>query len=244
MHTDEQNEDQNHDQNHDETVDSVEPVESSELVVEVSDEKKSPSRKLILGIIAGIVVVAVAVATTLALTVFKPEVVANVGKDVVTVKDVTNSVNEILAERKGVDTTGMQIATGADLTLEEVNFHVIAYLLADTAKANNVTVSDAEVATRKASIVSQLGSAADLPKALVAANIASADLNLYIRSLLYDEKLANLLEAKGVSQADAGAKLQADVATEATDIGVKINPKYGNWDSTQAVVTAPTAKTK
>ena len=244
MHTDEQNEDQNHDQNHGETVDSVEPVESSELVVEVSDEKKSPSRKLILGIIAGIVVVAVAVATTLALTVFKPEVVANVGKDVVTVKDVTNSVNEILAERKGVDTTGMQIATGADLTLAEVNFHVIAYLLADTAAANKITVSDGDVAARKASIISQVGSASKLPQALVAANIASEDLNLYIRSLLYDEQLAALLEKAGVSQANAGTALETDVAAEATKIGVSINPKYGVWDPSQAVVSPPKVSAK
>ena len=213
---------------------------------EVAEEVREPKQlsKRTLAIIAAVLVVVVGAGVALKLTVFKPAVVAHVGKDVVTVKDVTNSVNEILAERKGVDTTGMQIATGADLTLEEVNFHVIAYLLADTAKANSVTVSDTEVATRKASIISQLGSAADLPKALVAANIASEDLNLYIRSLLYDEKLATLLEQKGTSQSDAGAKLQADVAQEGTDIGVKINPKYGNWDPTQAVVTAPTAKTK
>jgi len=232
-------------ENEETTPDFIEtPAEhdAPESVDEGTESKQISKRTL--AVIAAVLVVLVGAGVTLKLTVFKPAAVAHIGKDVVTVKDVTNSVNEILAERKGVDTTGMQIATGADLTLEEVNFHVIAYLLADTAKANNVTVTDAEVATRKASIIKQLGSASDLPKALVAANIASADLNLYLRSLLYDEKLATLLEQKGVAQADAGAKLQADVATEGTDVGVKINPKYGNWDSTQAVVTAPTVKSK
>ena len=73
--------------------------------------------------------------------------VATIGTDKVTVSDVNDSVNEILAERKGVSTTGMQLATGADLTLAEVNFHVIAYLLADTASENLVNVTQAEIAS-------------------------------------------------------------------------------------------------
>lgn len=213
---------------------------TQEPTQELIQEGRSKVNSRLIGIVAGVVVLVVAIGAALALTVFKTSYEAKVGKDVVSVKDVTNSVNEIIAERKGVDTTGMQIATGSDLSLAELNFHLISYLLADTAAANNVKVSDADVAARKASIVKQIGDASQLPKALVAANIASEDLNLYIRSLLYDEQLATLLEKAGVSQANAGTALEQDVAAEAKKIGISVNKKYGVWDPSQAIVTAPT----
>ena len=226
-----------------ESVDEIAVNEEITIADLSSNESEAPSsRNRLVAIIAGVVVVAVAVGLTLAVTVFKsPAVEAHVGKDVVTVKDVTNSVNEILAERKGVDTTGMQIATGAQLSLAELNFHLISYLLADTAAANNIKITDGDVTGRKAAIISQVGSPSKLPQALVAANIASEDLDLYIRSLLYDEQLATLLETSGVSQANAGTALEQEVAAEAAKVGVKVNSKYGTWDSTQAIVAAPAA---
>jgi hypothetical protein len=233
---------------------AVEPVEAPAVESEaidhdleitdlISEEENSVSFfKRPAAILSAVVVFLVALGLVLAFTVFKSAPVeAHVGKDVVTVKAVTESVNAIMAERKGVDTTGMQIATGKDLQLAELNFHLISYLLADTGAEQNITVTDAAVATRKASIISQVGSAAKLPQALVAANIASKDLDLYIRSLLYDEQLATIIEKSGISQANAGTALEQKVAAVALKIGVKVDPKYGVWDATQAIVTAPVA---
>ena len=222
---------------------SVVPEIESTPEVEATEEEKSSSRRLI-AIVAAAVLLVAAVGVTLAFTVFKSkDMAAQVGKLIVTNKDVTTSVNEILAERKGVDTTGMQIATGNQLTLAELNFHLISYLLADTAASKNVVVTDAQVAKRKADIITQIGSAAQLPSALVAANIASEDLDLYIRSLLYDEQLASDLEKSGTSQANAGTALEQEVSQEAVKVGIKVNAKYGTWDPTQAVVVAPATPT-
>jgi hypothetical protein len=238
VHTDEQNEDQNHDQNHDEII---EPVEILEQVGEVSSGEQVPSRKRRVRILAGVVVIILAVAATLVLTVFRSaDMAAKIGSVVITNKQVQTSVDEILAQRKGVDTTGMQIPTGSDLTLAELNFHVIAVLLADTGALNKITVTPAEVAQRRAEIISQVGSASALPKALVSANVASQDLDLYIKTLLFDEKLAALIQKVGVQQANIGSALMQGVSDEATKLGIKINPKYGKWDPTQAVVVAPT----
>jgi len=212
---------------------------------EVAEEAREPKQlsKRTLGIIAAAVVVVVGAGIALGLTVFSSQdMAAKIGSVTVTNKQVDTSVNEILAQRKGIDTTGMNIPTGSDLTLAELNFHVIAVLLADTGALNKITVTPAEVATRRSQIISQIGSAADLPKALVSANVASQDLNLYIQTLLYDEKLAALIQKVGVDQANIGTALMQGVSDEATKLGIKINPKYGTWDSSQAVVVAPTPK--
>jgi hypothetical protein len=165
---------------------------------------------------------------------------ASVGSDKVTVSDVTTSVNNILAERKKVDTTGMNLPTGDALALNELNFHLIAYLLADTAAQNGVTITPAEIAARRASIVSQVGSEKNLPKALVGANIASADFPMYLRTILYDEGLAKKVQAQGVSAAQTQSALEKLVSIVGAKLKVKVDPKYGIWDATRSVVTPPT----
>jgi len=165
---------------------------------------------------------------------------ASVGSDKVTVSDVTTSVNNILAERKKADTTGMNLPTGDALALNELNFHLIAYLLADTAAQNGVTITPAEIAARRASIVSQVGSEKNLPKALVGANIASADFPMYLRTILYDEGLAKKVQAQGVSAAQTQAALEKLVSIVGVKLKVKVDPKYGIWDATRSVVTPPT----
>ena len=164
---------------------------------------------------------------------------ASVGSDKVTVSDVTTSVNNILAERKKADTTGMNLPTGDALALNELNFHLIAYLLADTAAQNGVTITPAEIAARRASIVSQVGSEKNLPKALVGANIASADFPMYLRTILYDEGLAKKVQAQGVSAAQTQAALEKLVSIVGAKLKVKVDPKYGIWDATRSVVTPP-----
>ena len=164
---------------------------------------------------------------------------ASVGSDKVTVSDVTTSVNNILAERKKADTTGMNLPTGDALALNELNFHLIAYLLADTAAQNGVTITPAEIAARRASIVSQVGSEKNLPKALVGANIASADFPMYLRTILYDEGLAKKVQGQGVSAAQTQAALEKLVSIVGAKLKVKVDPKYGIWDATRSVVTPP-----
>ena len=165
---------------------------------------------------------------------------ASVGSDKVTVSDVTTSVNNILAERKKADTTGMNLPTGDALALNELNFHLIAYLLADTAAQNGVTITPAEIAARRASIVSQVGSEKNLPKALVGANIASADFPMYLRTILYDEGLAKKVQGQGVSAAQTQAALEKLVSIVGAKLKERVDPKYGIWDAARSVVTPPT----
>lgn len=164
---------------------------------------------------------------------------ATVGSDRVSVSDVTTSVNNILAERKKVDTTGMNLPTGDALALNELNFHLIAYLLADTAAQNGVSITPAEIAARRASIVSQVGSESKMPKALVGANIASTDFPMYLNTILYDEGLAKKVQSQGVTAAQTQAALEKLVSVVGEKLKVKVDPKYGIWDAARSVVTAP-----
>ena len=164
---------------------------------------------------------------------------ASVGSDKVTVSDIKTSVNSILAQRKKVDTTGMNLPTGDALDLYELNFHLIAYLLVDTAAQNGVSITPAEIAARRASIVSQVGSESGMPKALVGANIAPADFPMYLKTVLYEEGLAKKVQAQGVAAADTQAALQKLASIVSEKLKVKVNPKYGIWDGMHSVVTAP-----
>ena len=196
-------------------------------------------KKIIAAIVGVVVLAGAGIGLWIVLETASP--VATVGKEKVSATDVNNSIKEILAERKGVATTGMQLAKGNDLTMSEVNFHLISYLLADTASANGISVSAADVAARRANIVTQVGGEAKLPQALVAANIAQKDFPLYLKTLLFDEGLAKQVMKQGVVQANAGQAIQALVTAEAKKVGITVNSKYGKWDPAQAAVVANTA---
>ena len=196
-------------------------------------------KKIIAAIVGVVVLAGAGIGLWIVLETASP--VATVGKEKVSATDVNNSIKEILAERKGVATTGMQLAKGNDLTMSEVNFHLISYLLVDTASANGISVSAADVAARRANMVTQVGGEAKLPQALVAANIAQKDFPLYLKTLLFDEGLAKQVMKQGVAQANAGQAIQALVTAEAKKVGITVNSKYGKWDPAQAAVVANTA---
>lgn len=195
-------------------------------------------KKIIAVVVGALVVVGAGVALWLVLD--SSAAAATVGKTKITVNEVKKSVDQVIAERKTVSTTGMQLAFGSALNAEEVNFYILSTLLADTAAVNKITLSEADVTAREAAILKQEGSAAKLKTGMVSASIASRDFPGYVREILYVDALTKLVEKNGSSVANSGTAVQTLVRQQALKEGVKVAAKYGTWDPTQVTVTPPT----
>jgi len=195
-------------------------------------------KKIISGVIGAVVVVAAGVGLWIVLD--SSAAVATVGKTKITANQLNKGVNQIIADRKTVSTTGMQLAFGSALSAEELNYYIISKLAKDTADANNITVTPAQVTAREAAILKQAGGAAKLKSAEVAQTIATTEFPGYVQFILYIEGLTALVEKKGASVANSGTALQALVRDQAKKEGVTVQAKYGTWDGTQVTVVPPT----
>ena len=184
----------------------------------------------------------VAVATTLLLTgCSQVGSAATVGSTKISQATVQSSIDAILASRKGVDTSQMQLDTGEALNRGQLRFHLLTELLREVGKEIKISVSKAEIDTRRQSITDQVGGADALPNALVGAGIAPKDFDQYIEAISLSDKISQALIAAGVTEADMGAQIQKLVVAKAKELGVTVNPRYGKWDGTVADVVASDA---
>jgi hypothetical protein len=163
---------------------------------------------------------------------------ATVGSTKITQATVQKSIDGILAERAKIDTAGMQLVTGAELNRSQLRFHLIAVLLSAVAADEKITITKAEIDTRRATIITQLAGEKNLPKALVGANIASADFPEYLQLVLQSQKIAEFAVAGGVAQANSGTAIQKLVVAKAAKLKVTVNPQYGKWNAATGDVVA------
>ena len=105
---------------------------------------------------------------------------ATLGDIKITQATVQGSVDSILAERAKVDTAQMQLETGEALNRGQLRFHLYGAILRAIGAELKMEVTKAEIDTRRASILDQVGGAEFLPTALVSAGIAPEDLDTYI----------------------------------------------------------------
>ena len=163
---------------------------------------------------------------------------ATIGNTKITQATVQGSIDSILAERAKVDTTQMKLETGESLNRGQLRFHLLTALLREVGAELKVSVTKAEIDTRRASILEQIGGAAALPNALVNAGIAPADFDQYIEAISISDKISQALVASGVAQDQVGTELQKLVVAKAKVLGVTVNPRYGKWDAATADIVA------
>ena len=165
---------------------------------------------------------------------------ATIGSTKISQATVQTSIDNVMAERSNVDTTQMQLETGEALNRSQLRFHLFAALLKAAAKDVKVTVSKAEIDTRREAIIQQVGGIASLPNALVGAGIASKDFDIYLDAVLNSEKIQKSLVASGVAEADVPTKMQDLIIATGKKYKVTVNPRYGVWKADTAEVTAAT----
>ncbi len=163
---------------------------------------------------------------------------ATIGDTKITQEVVQGSIDAILAERGKIDISQMELQTGADLNLSQLRFQVLTVLIREVGKDFKIEASKAEIDTRRAGIVEQVGGEAELPKALVGAGIAPQNLDLYLEAVIVSGKISDAIVATGVTQEALGAEISRIVAAKAAKLKVEINPRYGKWDAVNADVVA------
>ena len=159
---------------------------------------------------------------------------AQIGDTKISNETVQNRIAQINAERPKYDTSQMELSVGEELNRAELRFLVISEIFKKIAAKSGIKVSQAMKDTKKADIYSSLGGADKIGQALVSAQMAPADFDLYIEAVLISDQLSKKAKAAGVAEADIGTAVQQLVLELTKTEKVKINPQFGYWNPTGA----------
>jgi hypothetical protein len=163
---------------------------------------------------------------------------ATVGDFKITQTELQSSIDAVMAERKKVDTSQMQLETGDELNRGQLRFKILMHTFDEIAKELDLEITSSQVVARKQQISQSLGGDAELPKNLVNAAIAPQDFDTYVRAILISERITSALSQSGVAEADVATQLGKLLSAKAKELGVKINPRYGFWDTEAGDVVA------
>ncbi|MCX6443511.1 MAG: hypothetical protein NTW43_05000 [Actinobacteria bacterium] len=163
---------------------------------------------------------------------------ATLGDTKITQATVQGSIDSIISERTKVDTAQMQLQIGEELNRGQLRFHLLSALLREVGKELKITVTKAEIDTRRAAIVTQVGGEEAMPSALVNAGIAPQDLDAYVEAVLFSDKVGQVVLASGIAQDQVGLEIQKLIVAKAKELGVTVNPRYGKWDPAVADIVA------
>lgn len=163
---------------------------------------------------------------------------AQIGDTKISINTVQSRIAEINAERSKFDTSQMQLSVGEELNRTEVRFLVISEIFKKIADKSGIKITQAMKDAKKASILNALGGVDQLGQALVSAQMAPSDFDLYIEAVLISDELSKNAIASGVAESDVGTAVQQVVLALTKTEKVKINPQYGTWDPTQADLTS------
>ena len=185
------------------------------------------------------ILVALTIATGLLLTgCSQSNEAATVGDFKITQTELQSSIDAVMAERKKVDTSQMQLETGDELNRGQLRFKILMHTFDEIAKELDLEITSSQVVARKQQISQSLGGDAELPKNLVNAAIAPQDFDTYVRAILISERITSALAQSGVAEADVATQLGKLLSAKAKELGVKINPRYGFWDNEAGDVVA------
>ncbi len=159
-----------------------------------------------------------------------------IGKTEVSSAEIQKYVDEILSERTKVDTSQMNLDSGASLLRTQAQFQIISAVLDELIAEKKISVTPADVAARRADIVTQVGGEAELPSALVSASLAPSNLDKYLKIIMISEKLNELVISEGATAESAGEVVTKLVTDTAKKLGVKVNSRYGKWNEETATI--------
>jgi phosphosulfolactate synthase (CoM biosynthesis protein A) len=159
-----------------------------------------------------------------------------IGKTEVSSAQIQKYVDEILSERTKVDTSQMNLDSGASLVRTQAQFQIISAVLDELISEKKISVTPADVAARRADIVAQVGGEASLPSALVSASLAPSNLDKYLKIIIISEKLNELVISEGATAESAGEVVTKLVTDTAKKLGVKVNSRYGKWNDETATI--------
>jgi hypothetical protein len=159
-----------------------------------------------------------------------------IGETEISSAQIQKYVDEILTERAKVDTSQMNLESGAQLSRTQAQFQIITNILDQVIADKKITITPADVAARRAEIVLQQGGEDQMPQALVSASLAPSNLDKYIKIIMISEKLNEFIIAEGATPESAGDVLTKIVTDTAKKLGVSVNERYGKWNPETASI--------
>ncbi len=159
-----------------------------------------------------------------------------IGKTEISSAQIQKYVDEILSERTKVDTSQMNLDSGASLVRTQAQFQIISFVLDELISEKKISITPADVAARRADIVAQVGGEAQLPSALVSASLAPSNFDKYLKIIMISEKLNELVVTEGATEESAGELVTKLVTDTAKKLGVKVNSRYGKWNEETATI--------
>ena len=168
----------------------------------------------------------------------KVDSAATIGDITISQASAQATVDEVLAERTKVDTSGMQIQTGNALNRAQLRFTIVTTLFDEIAKELKLEISSTEIEKAKTELVTQSGGQEALAKNLVAAEIAPSNFDRYVRAIITSNKLKDALMASGVADAEVSGRITQLINAKAAELTVEVNPRYGTWDKATGDIVA------
>ena len=166
----------------------------------------------------------------------KMDAAAVVGDSEITLEMVQKSITSVLEERKLVDTSQMDLASGDYLSRTQAQFHISVVLLQEIADEYGIEITNSDIEFEYQRVVQQVGGEEGLPMALAGASIAKDDFRTYIKTALIYQSLAQALVAQGIPQEQVGSAQQSLIVAKAEELGVVLNPRFGLWDKENATI--------
>ena len=163
---------------------------------------------------------------------------AKVGSQSITLKDFQSQIDSIIAERKAVDTSQMQLETGEDLARSHLSYMVANLIIQSIGADQKIAITKADLDAYKSEIFANIGGEANLASVLVNAAIPQKALEDVLRRDLIIRKITEAEKAKGSDDATISETVKKLVQDKASALKVTINPRYGKWDDTTLSVVA------
>ena len=162
-----------------------------------------------------------------------------VGQTKVSVSQIQKSIDEILKERKTVDTSQMQLLFGADLARSQAQLEIRSLVIDQVAQDKQVQITQSDLEQRKSQIEKRLSDqGATLKTALVGASLGSSNLDKFLKIILVSEKLSDQLKAAGIPDAQLESEVSKIMGQTSKNLKVNVNPRYGKWNFETASIEA------
>jgi hypothetical protein len=164
---------------------------------------------------------------------------ASVGDQRITITRLQGQIAELNLARSAAGGAGQTanptVVSAAELQRAKLTSLVLSELFAATARRLTVRVTEGDVDALLRQVTSQAGGEEQLRAQALKANLAPSQIRSVLRDRAVLRAITNRLTG-GVpatdqaSQTQAEVKLVAALSATASDLGVSINPRYGQWD--------------
>lgn len=157
----------------------------------------------------------------------------------ISVASVQESVNEIVSQRAATGQPDQGDIADGQQAQQQLRFFIISLAIAKAAQLNGITITPAELSQYRASVIQQIGGEANLLAALAQNAIAKRDFELYLKDVLYQQKLSEKLVPGDATETATARReaFQKTMLSVLSDMKISVNPRFGIFDPTTSSLT-------